>query len=175
MRSIHSIETNANSDFSLTVRIPKTNAKHSQHCNATASEATAKRKEKARLKRIQISKLKREQKLALRQAKKAGPKNPAKNVVIPATTVVETQCINITVTNNVNVQVTKTISQKTTQEANLDRVVESLNVAPYIDGQQVEYTYEESQVPENPSRNNTQKDPKTDPIIISDDEDILQE
>ena len=37
------------------------------------------------------------------------------------------------------------------------------------------YTSEEFEVPENPSRNNIQKDPTTDSILISDDEDIPEE
>ena len=65
--------------------------------------------------------------------------------------------------------------QKTTQEANLDRVLESLSFAPYIDGQQVEYTYEESEVTKNPSRNNTQKVATAELIELSDEEEIREE
>ena len=157
MKTIHNIQPNANCDFTLTGRIPRKNVKHSQHCNSTSAEATALRKERARLKRIQAATLKREQKIALRQAMRVGPENLVNNFNIPATEVVETQHINITVTSNVNIQVTKTTVQKTRQEANLNRLLDSLAAAPYVDNQQTEYTYEETEVSENPSTNTTEK------------------
>ena len=52
MRSIHEINTTSDSELLFTKTIPKNNAIHSQHCNASASEAYAKRKEKQRARRI---------------------------------------------------------------------------------------------------------------------------
>ena len=103
------------------------------------------------------------------QAKKAAPEIPANNVITPAKVVMETQSINITVTSNVNIQVAGSTSQKSTQTARIEQVLDGFRAKPFVDGKHMTYTSKEFEVPENPSRNNTQKDPKTDPIIISDD------
>ena len=174
MRSIHEIHTTSDSELLFTKTIPKNNALHSQHCNASASEASARRKEKQRARRIKMSEEKRERKLAAKQAKKV-PKIPAENVNIPAKVVTNIQNINITVNSNVNIQAAGETSQKSTQSAELYQVLDGFRAKPFVDGKHITYTSEEFEVPENPSRNIRQKDPKTDPIIISDDEDILQE
>ena len=143
MRSIHDINTTSDSEILFTVKIPKNNATHSQHCNASASEANAKRKEKQGTCRIQISQENREKKLALLQAKKAAPEIPANNVITPAKVVMETQSINITVTSNVNIQVAGSTSQKSTQTARIEQVLDGFRAKPFVDGKHMTYTSEE--------------------------------
>ena len=123
------MKTNSDSEILFTVKIPKINNEHSQHCNASAAEANAKRKERYRAKRIEKSKLIREQKLALRQAKKAAPQTRAKNVIIPAKIVTETQSINITVTSNVNIQVTESIHRKQHKQQELNVFLMALELS----------------------------------------------
>ena len=155
MKTIHNIQPNANCEFTMTGRIPRKNVEHSQHCNSTSAEAKALAQERAKLRRIQVAALKREQKIALRQAMRVESEKLVNNVDTHTSEVVETQHINITVTSNVNIQVTKTTVQKTGQDTNLNRVLDSLAAAPYVDNQQTEYTYEETEVSENQSTNTT--------------------
>ena len=172
MRGIHNIHTTSDSEIQYTKTVPRFPT-HSGHCNASASEASDRRKERQRARRTQIAQEKRERKLAAKQTKKM-PKIPAENVNIPAKVVTNIQNINITMNSSVNIQVVGETSQQSTQTAELDQVLDGLRAKPYVNGKHIIYTDKDLEVPEKTSRNNTQKvDPKTDSIIISDDEQIL--
>ena len=67
------------------------------------------------------------------QLQRVKSENPVNNVVTHTSEVVETQNINITATGDVNIQVTKTTVKETRQERDLDRLLDSLAAASYVD------------------------------------------
>ena len=83
MKSMHDINTTAKNEMLCTIKIPKNTGNHSPYCNFSASEGTAKRKERVKANRVQKYREKREKRLALLQVKKTVKKvvkKPAKNV-----------------------------------------------------------------------------------------------
>ena len=172
IKTIHNIQPNADCDFTVTGRIPRRNVEHSQHCNATSAEAKALAQERAKQRRRQVAALRK----LNRQAMRVESENSVNNVVTHTTEVVETQNINITATGDVNIQVTKTTVKETRQERDLDRLLDSLAAAPYVDNEQTLYTYEEDEVSEN-SRTSTTEEITANEIveITSDEEDIHTE
>ena len=127
MQAIHNVKPNSDTDIQYDIVVPRS-SEHSQHCNFSASEATVRRKERAKARRAQKTRENREKRLALKAAKKVA-KKPVKNVRKPAK-----------VTRNINVNIQLRTSQQDTQSAGLEPVLEGFRAQPYVDGRRVKYT-----------------------------------
>ena len=115
-KAIHLIRPNANTEFTITGRIPATHAVHSQHCNSSSSEAKAlsqERTKQRRRERAAAEKLKR-------QARRVKSKNPAVVANTHRTEIVETKNINISNIGEVNIKVTKRTVREGKQNKEVD-------------------------------------------------------
>ena len=115
-KAIHLIRPNANTEFTITGRIPASHAIHSQHCNSSSSEAKAlsqERTKQRRRERAAAEKLKR-------QARRVKSKNPAVVANTHRTEIVETQNINISNIGEVNIKVTKRTVRERKQNKEVD-------------------------------------------------------
>ena len=83
-KAIHSIRPNADTDFTVTGRIPRKNVNHSQHCNASSAEAKALAQERAKQRRREATAVRK----LNRQARRVKPKNPVIAAVTHTTEVV---------------------------------------------------------------------------------------
>ena len=54
MQAIHNVKPNSDTDIQYDIVVPRS-SEHSQHCNFSASEATVRRKERAKARRAQKS------------------------------------------------------------------------------------------------------------------------
>ena len=147
-KAIHFIRPNANTEFTITGRIPATHAVHSQHCNSSSSEAKAlsqERTKQRRRERAAVEKLKR-------QAKRVKSKNPAVVANIHTTEIVETQNINISNMGEVNIKVTKRTVRERRQNREIDNTLDRLANAPYV-GEHVVYFDDEDDASENATTN----------------------
>ena len=167
-KAIHSIRPNADTDFTVTGRIPRKNVNHSQHCNASSAEAKALAQERAKQKRREAAAVRK----LNRQARRVKPKNPVIAAVTHTTEVVETQNINISTTGDVNIQVTKTTVRERRQNRDLDRVLDRLADAPYV-GERVVYTDDEDDVSENATTNTTEETTANEVVDITGDEENI--
>ena len=164
-KAIHSIRPNADTDFTVTGRIPRTHADHSQHCNASSAEAKALSLERAKQRRREVAAVNK----LNRQARRVKSKNPVVAAITHTTEVVETQNINISTTGDVNIQVTKTTVRERRQNRKLDRVLDRLADAPYV-GERVVYTDDEDDASENATTNSTEETTVNEVIDITGDE-----
>ena len=115
-KAIHLIRPNANTEFTITGRIPASHAIHSQHCNSSSSEAKAlsqERTKQRRRERAAAEKLKR-------QARRVKSKNPAVVANTHRTEIVETKNINISNIGEVNIKVTKRTVRERKQNKEVD-------------------------------------------------------
>ena len=144
MQAIHNVKPNSDTNIQYDIVVPRS-SEHSQHCNFSASEATARRKERVKARRAQKTRENREKRLALKAAKKAATK-PAKNVRKPAK-----------VTRNINVNIQLRTSQQDTQSAGLEPVLEGFKAQPYVDGKRVKYTDTNLVAPKKSLSTNTQQ------------------
>ena len=143
-KAIHFIRPNANTEFTITGRIPASHAIHSQHCNSSSSEAKAlsqERTKQRRRERAAAEKLKR-------QARRVKSKNPAVVVNTNRTEIVETKNINISNIGEVNIKVTKRTVRERKQNREVDDTFDRLVNAPYV-GEHVIYFDDEDDASEN--------------------------
>ena len=139
-KAIHFIRPNANTEFTITGRIPSTHAVHSQHCNASSSEAKAlsqERSKQRRRERAAVEKLNR-------QAKRVKSKNPAVAANIHTTEITETQNINISTMGEVNIKVTKTTVRERRQNRKIENTLDRLANASYVGEHVVDFDDEDN-------------------------------
>ena len=148
-KAIHFIRPNANTEFTVTGRIPSTHAEHSQHCNSSSSEAKALSQERSKQRRRERAAVKK----LNRQAKRVKSKNPAVAANIHTTEIIEMQNINISTMGEVNIKVTKTTVRERRQNRKIDNTLDRLANAPYV-GEHVVYTDDEDDASENATTNN---------------------